>query len=62
MIDRLLLFLDISENVTDRKNDFSPEYHMVAVRGFIQLLMMSEMEIFNFYGVFERMIELFARS
>ena len=35
---------------------------MVAVRGFIQLLMMSEMEIFNFYGVFERMIELFARS
>ena len=35
---------------------------MVAVRGFVQLLMMQEMEIFNFYGVFERMIELFARS
>ena len=62
LIDKLLVFLDISENVTDRKNDYGPEYHMVAVRGFTMLLMMQEMEIFNFYGVFERMIELFSRS
>lgn len=62
LIDKLLVFLDISENVTERKNEYSPEYHLVAVRGFTMLLMMQEMEIFNFYGVFERMIELFAKS
>lgn len=62
LMDKLLVFLDISENVTERKNDYSPEYHMVAVRGFTMLLMMQEMEIFNFYGVFERMIDLFSRS
>jgi hypothetical protein len=58
-----MLFLEITENVTERKNDYSPEYHMVAVRGFIQLLVLQEMENFNtFHDVFERMIELFARS
>ena len=58
-----MLLLDITENVTERKNDYSPEYHMVAVRGFVMLLTMQEMEIFNnFHDVFERMIELFARS
>jgi hypothetical protein len=62
LIDKLLVFLDISENVTERKNEYSPEYHMVAVRGFTMLLMMQEMEIFNFYGVFERMVDLFAKS
>jgi hypothetical protein len=62
LIEKLLVFLDISENVTERKNEYSPEYHLVAVRGFTMLLMMQEMEICNFYGVFERMIDLFAKS
>lgn len=62
LIEKLLVFLDISENVTERKNEYGPEYHMVAVRGFTMLLMMQEMEICNFYGVFERMIDLFAKS
>jgi hypothetical protein len=58
-----MLFLEITETVTERNNDYSPEYHMVAVRGFIQLLVLQEMENFNtFHDVFERMIELFARS
>jgi len=60
-IEKLMEFLDITENVIERNNGENLEYLQVAIRGFSMLLLASEMEIFSFYGVFERIIELSQR-
>ena len=61
-INGLLVFLNISEKMSDRNKEYGSGYPMVAVRGFTMLLMMQNMEISTFYGVFERIIDLFAES
>jgi len=61
-INKLLVFLNISKEMIDTNNEYGSGYPMVAVRGFTMLLMMQNMEISIFYDVFERIIDLFAKS
>lgn len=59
MVDHLNLLLDIIENEVDKQADANPEFMLTAIRCFLLMLQMRELEDFNFHRIFERLVALF---